>query len=245
MPNPNSSMQPPHAPELSLSPFSNKAPELSLSPFSNKAPELSLSPFSNALSVLAGETYVQLDESTHSRFHPLHVRPTSAPSLADPFFNLHCSTWKPKGSFFFTLIKTHGDTVVYCHDNDTAYVAAPCAKLASACPVGTALLAQWCLDKAPDGALTPRLLVFDLLDADPNPSVRGARLRVLGQFLPQPLCVVQWSGQAAALDKFASTLPHEVDYFLHLTHDPLHPHRHLTITLPPPCVETAEDPAGE
>jgi hypothetical protein len=202
--------------------------------------ELNLSPFSHALSVLAGDVYLQLDAATQHRCQPVKVRPTSAPSLLEPLAGLNYSTWKPKGSFFFTLIKTARDTVVYSHDNDTAYVAAPCAKLAAACPPTTAVLAQWCLDRGLGGAVVPRLLVFDLLDGDPDPASRGAKLRALSPLLPLPLCTVQWAGQASALDKFAATLPHEVDYFLHLTDQALLPHRHMTIVLPAPPFSEAD-----
>jgi hypothetical protein len=194
-----------------------------------------LPPLSQALAVAASEPCVQLDPLLAPLCTPLQVRPTSVPSIADPFFALYHSTWRPKGSFFFTLIKTPRDTLLHCHENGTTYVAAPCLKLAGECPPYTAFLAQWCLDRGgPTDAPTPHLLVFDLLTRDPSsPAARGEWLRALARFLPQPLCVVQWSGHAAALDRFAGTLPHEVDYFLHLTENPLRPERHLQIVVPP------------
>ena len=206
----------------------------------SRPPPLEMSPLSHALSVLAGGDYLQLDPHVHSLCRPLSVRPSSAPSLADPFLCLHHSTWRPKGSLFFTLIKTPADTVVYCHENGRTYVAAPCAKLASVCPPHAALLAQWCLDQGAAGALIPRMLVFDLLDPSPSPGERGERLRALAPFLPQPLCTVQWSGHAAALDRFARTLPHEVECYLHLSADPLRPERHLSVALPPSLFSRAD-----
>jgi hypothetical protein len=203
-------------------------------------PPLELSPFSHALSVLAAGDYLQLEPEVHARCRPVAVRPTSAPSLADPFLCLHHSTWRPRGSYFFTLIKTPLDTIVFSHETDRAYVAAPCAKLGSGCPPHTALLGQWCLDRGAAGALIPRLLVFDLLDADPSPAGRGERLRALAPFLPQPLCTVQWAGHAAALDRFARTLPHEVECYLHLSADPLRPERHLSVALPPSLFSRAD-----
>jgi hypothetical protein len=200
------------------------------------APAWTVSPLSQALLMLAGDASLQLDPGLQTVCRPLRVRTASPPSLADPFEGLHHSTWRPRGSLFFTLIKTADDTLVYCHENDTAYVAAPPAKLAHRCPAHTALLAQWCLDKGPDdaeGGGTPRLLIFDLIHADPSPARRGEMLRTLEGFIPRPLCVLQWAGHAAALDRFAGTLPHAVDYYLHLTEQPLQPERHLRVEIPP------------
>ena len=195
-------------------------------------PEWTVSPLSQALLSLAGDIHMQLDPCLQELCRPVHVRTTSAPSLANPLENLHHSTWRPKGSTFFTLIKTATDTVVYCHGNGTTYVAHPAAKLAQRCPVHTAMLGQWCLDKGPGDSLTPHLLIFDLIHDDPSPAKRGELLRALEPFIPRPLCVIQWSGHAAALERFAGTLPHEVDYFMHLGDSALRPERHLRIQIP-------------
>ncbi len=195
-------------------------------------PDWTVSPLSQALLALAGDTHMQMDPTLHSLCKPIHVRTTSPPSLANPLEGLHHSTWRPRGSIFFTLIKTAADTVVYCHENDTTYVAHPQAKLGQGCPAHTALLGQWCVDTNPDGSHTPHLLIFDLIHDDPFPTRRGELLRALDAFIPKPLCVVQWSGHAAALERFAGTLPHAVDYFMHLGAAPLRPERHLHIQIP-------------
>ncbi len=172
-----------------------------------------------ALAVISGPVFVQLDATVLRACHPVKVRtaPQTKNHIVPAFF-----TWRPKKTHVFTLIKTIADTVVYCHDNDTAYYANPCAKLGTAVPAGVAMLAHWCIDDLRDDTKTPHLLVFDIMDQGAaDPATRGERLRMLSGALPQPLCVVQWAGNIEALNKFIPTLPHEVECTVALTEDPL------------------------
>jgi len=194
---------------------------------------------SYALSTVAADVYVQLDAWIFSTCVPVSVKPnrkrkrTPAGDNADLY-----ATWKPKGSLFFTLAKAgNGSTVVYCHANGASYHAAPAVRLASDCPEKTCFLCQWCMDK-PDAATkkggVPRMLVFDVLEAQPCPNVaeRGERLRRLARFLPQPMCVVQWVGQPAALTGFVQSLPHPVDCIIGLSEDPHKIYRHMSVDIP-------------
>ena len=50
--------------------------------------------------------------------------------------------WLAKGAKLFTLTKHEGQTLVYCHDNQTGYYGAPGATLCSECPDGHAFLVR-------------------------------------------------------------------------------------------------------
>jgi hypothetical protein len=149
----------------------------------------------------------------------------------------------PKDSIFFTLIKLEGDaTVVFCHSNDTAYVASPAARLASDCPPRTAFLCQWCVDR--EGAcMVPHLLVFDVIEPgqgnnkNTNVATRGERLRGLAGCLPQPMCVLQWAGEPDALGGFVRGLPHSVECIISLSEDPFKVYRHMKVDVPPNPME--------
>ena len=195
--------------------------------------KLAQNPLSVALSHVAAEVYLRLDADTFSACRPALLRPKPK-RLPEAGF----STWKPKGSIFFTLVKAQQDTVVFCHANETAYYAAPAARLASECPDKAAFLCQWCVDKdAKTGAASPRLLVFDLLDScGGGAAARGERLRGLARCLPQPLCVVQWTGDHRVLEEFVKRgLPHPVDCIVGLSDDdPLRLYRRMRVEIPPP-----------
>ena len=174
-----------------------------------------------ALSVLASRIYicinpVAFEMCKQASFNipekvPLQFR-ASAESVCSSSF-----TWSPTGAKFFTIMKVNGDSLVYCHHNDTLYTASPQATLCSTCPDGLGFLAQYCEDKGTQ----PRLLVFDILSTECNPSKRGEHLRSLAHVFPSPLCSVQWVGFIAPLRNFIPTLPHSVEFFLELTKDPL------------------------
>ena len=135
---------------------------------------------STALSTIAADAYLQVDTETGPLMRGIEIRPRAKGTRE------HYATWKPENSVFFTLIKVRGNTVAFCHANGLPYYAAPHARLAEACPVHTAFLCQWCLD----GGKTPRLLVFDMLEACDDVKARGQHLRNHAKFLPQPLCTV-------------------------------------------------------
>ena len=61
---------------------------------------------------------------------------------------------------------------------------------------------------------------------------RGERLREMSRFLPQPLCVLQWSGEPDALESFTGTLPHEVECIIGLSENPLKVYRYMRVSLP-------------
>lgn len=193
-----------------------------------------MSPLSHALSTIATEVFIKLDEPLFRACRPIELRPKQKRA---PASESCCSyaTWKPKDSLFFTLIKSENDTVVFCHANGTAYYAAPPVRLASCCPVHTAFLCQWCIDKERGDVKVPRLLVFDVMEPEcKSVAARGERLRTLAKCLPQPMCVVQWSGEPAALDGFIRGLPHPVECIMSLSEDPLKLFRHMSVELPPP-----------
>jgi len=194
---------------------------------------LKQTPLSHALSVVAAEVYLRLDEDTFKACRPAELKPKPKRIPEGGY-----STWRPKGSFFFTLVKAGRDTVVYCHANNTAYHAAPAARLACDCPDQSAFLCQWCVDKDPKtGSHLPRLLVFDVLDSG-GAAARGERLRSLSRCLPQPLCVVQWAGDPKVLEEFIKGgLPHPVECIVGLSDDdPLRLYRRMRVDvsrLPP------------
>lgn len=188
-----------------------------------------MSNLSHALSVITADVYLRLDDPMFRACRPVVVRPMSKAAAKDAVY----ATWKPKESIFFTLAKAGRDTVVFCHQNGTAYLSAPAARLASDCPDGAVFLCQWCVDRDA-GAKVPRLLVFDVLDDVSCGDVvaRGERLRGLSKYLPQPICVVQWVGEPAALDGFVRRLPHPVDCIISLSEDPLRLYRHMRVEVP-------------
>jgi hypothetical protein len=196
-----------------------------------KQQQLAPSPLSHALSTVAVEVYLRLDEATFKACRPAEVKPKPKRMPVGGY-----ATWRPKGSLFFTLVKASNDTVVFCHSNGTAYHAAPAARLACDCPDQTAFLCQWCVDKDPKtGHQLPRLLVFDVLDAHGGgAAARGERLRGLAKCLPQPLCVVQWAGDHKVLEEFIKGgLPHPVDCIVGLSEDdPLKLYRRMRVDIP-------------
>lgn len=145
----------------------------------------------------------------------------AATSLRTPCQRGSCVTWSPSGARFFTLLKTRKESLVYCHDNDTLYVASPDATLSSSCPLDVGFLAQY----YEDPGTVPRVLVFDVITNESSeessiPARRGEQLRGFAHVFPTPLCSVQWVGYVDPLRKFIGTLPHKVDFFLELTKDP-------------------------
>ena len=181
---------------------------------------------SQALSVLAGAEYLALNATVSRLCRDVRVAPL-------PRGGCPLSTWRPRGSFFFTLLKTAGGTVLYCHENARAYHAAPCAWLSAQCPADTGFLCQWCVDGRKGGPGEPHLLVFDLLLPEcPDVAERGRRLRGMAMYLPLPLCVLQWVGDGGALDAFVPSLPHEVECILGLGPDPWQLYRQLRIDVP-------------
>lgn len=183
------------------------------------------SKLSQALALVAGAEYLGLSESLARLAHEVKISPMPRGMRA-------LSTWRPWGSFFFTLVRTAEGTIVHCHENGRAYYATPCAWLSEECPPDTGFLCQWCVDRG-DGQEQPHLLVFDLLLPDcPDVAERGRRLRGMSKYLPLPMCVVQWVGEASALDAFIPSLPHKVESVLALGADPWQLYRQLRIELP-------------
>jgi hypothetical protein len=185
-----------------------------------------MSRLSHALSLLTCGEYLALDEGVHRGCRTLTTHPKPK--------HVTCySTWKPRNSWFFTLIKTERATVVYCHENAKVYQASPSTRLASACPVHAAFLCQWCVDECKEGKV-PHLLVFDVVQGEnADAGSRGEKLRALSKHLPLPLCVVQWAGEVKALDQFVRCLPHSVECFLGLSEDPFYLYRHMSVGIPP------------
>lgn len=183
-----------------------------------------MSPISQALSCVAGQEYLQLDEHVANSCRPVEVVPRSKRSP------LNYATWKPRGSVMLTVVKVDSGTVIFCHADGKVYHAAPCMLLAPDCPSGTAFLGQYCMDKDSRGQRVPRVLVFDLV-WPPMPSVqeRGAALRSMSRFIPLPICVVQWVGELGALEGFIKSLPHDVESLIGLSQDPLKIYRHLRV----------------
>ena len=184
-----------------------------------------MSKLSHALSLLTCGEYLALDEGVHRACRPVTTQPKPK--------HVACySTWKPSGSWFFTLIKAERCTVVYCHESGRTYQASPSARLAEACPLHAAFLCQWCVDQGKEGKV-PHLLVFDVVTTErADAARRGEELRGLARHLPLPLCVVQWAGEAGALDQFVKSLPHRVECFLGLSEDPFCLYRHMHIRIP-------------
>ena len=136
-------------------------------------------------------------------------------------------SWRPKDAILFTLIKTHDNTLVYCHHNDHLFVAHPMMKLGQACPVGSAFLGHFIVEQN-----KPRALLFDVVDFGlPHAAQRYQRLREMACYFPQPVCAVQWVGDSTYITpKFLQTLPHEVEYVFVLDGlNPLMNHRRMSI----------------
>lgn len=178
-----------------------------------------------ALPVVAVHNLLQLNPDI------LHLCKRVEPRVAGPGVAPRgtCVTWRPSNSVFFTLIKTNGDTLIYCHGNDEIYYTPPNLKLpAETVPPFTGILCQWCEDRGADGKLEPHLLLFDIINA-PNQfqseTARGDRLRSMATATTgfPPLCVLQWIGFKEALVDYVPKLPHAVDGLLLLCEDPLHP----------------------
>lgn len=122
-------------------------------------------------------------------------------------------TWLVKGTRFLTLIKTARGTLIYDHADDFLYFANPDTELHRDCPEGHAFLAQTVQDRQPDGSITPRLLIMDLVCPRIEcPRVRGDTLRALAHLFSH-VCHVQWSGYRVALEQFvrSGSVPHEVE----------------------------------
>ena len=119
-------------------------------------------------------------------------------------------TWLVEGGRFLVLAQTPRGTRVYDPASDFLYYASPRAQLAPACPPGHAFLCQTVCDAAD---APPRLLVTDLV-APPIecPRRRNEALRALAHALPTPLCLLQWAGDRAALERFIASggVPHRV-----------------------------------
>lgn len=230
-------MKQPHAyPQATLMPAAanQSAPATSAPapPKRQRTSGLHPSALSYALSIVAADVYVQIDEQTFSACKPVVVQPCKKRKKAA---GCAFATWKPRGSLFFSLVKTSKDTVVFCHANGTAYHAAPPVRLAADCPANTSFLCQWCLDKEADKpGKVPHMLVFDVVEAQACPDVaeRGERLRRLARYLPQPMCVIQWAGESAALAGFVKSLPHPVECIIGLSEDPLKIYRHMCVDIP-------------
>jgi hypothetical protein len=121
-------------------------------------------------------------------------------------------TWLARDTRFLTLIKTVSGTRVYDHADDLLYYANPNTELHKDCPEGHAFLCQTVCDRLPDGTLTPRLLITDLVCPRVEcPRQRGDTLRRLTPMFSH-VCHVQWAGDKQALESFvAQGMPHEVE----------------------------------
>ena len=176
-----------------------------------------------ALSVLTTRIYLQINPAALDLCKPaIFIPPEKAPMLLrSPAERGSFVTWSPLGAKMFTLIRVNAESLVYCHDNDTLYLASPQATLSMKSPNNVAFLAQYFQENNEQ-----RLLVFDMVsppttDAKPtNPAQRGDTLRSLSYVFPHPLMAVQWVGFVDPLRVFAKTLPHQVSSFMELTTDP-------------------------
>ena len=181
------------------------------------APDL----LSTALSVLAADPCLSVGHALLNICRPVQLTELSL----EPGIQIQApSTWRCETGLFFTILRSGQDTLLYSHSNQMLYFASASAALPPACPDGTAFLCQFALDRpsAPSAFPEPRLLAFDLLVPDCPPQLRGERLRALGHHLPQPLCCVQWVGQASCLTPpFLSGLPHTPCGILVLGAEPL------------------------
>ena len=172
-----------------------------------------------ALSVLTTRIYLQINPGALDLCKPATFIPQEkAPMLLrSPAQRGSFVTWSPLGAKMFTLIRVNAESLVYCHDNDTLYLASPQATLSRNSPNNVAFLAQYFEE---NNGVQQRLLVFDMVAPDANPAQRGDTLRSLSSVFPHPLMAVQWVGFAEPLRVFTKTLPHQVSSFMELTTDP-------------------------
>lgn len=146
-------------------------------------------------------------------------------------------TWRGLNSIFVTILKHAPDaTAIYVHPSDMHYHASPQGSLGPACPVGTALLAQVVLDRAPAGQeWGVSILIFDALQIGADdfvqmqmaPLERYMRLRELciatPNVLTSPAMKVQWAGEYGALKQFCcgprshANISHIPDGFMQYT----------------------------
>lgn len=145
-------------------------------------------------------------------------------------------TWKCAKTHFFSLIQYKEETYAYCHTNDMMYTSSIMAKLCPSCPDKTVFFGQFTFDNI-NGKEEPRFLVFDMVtfksDAELRaakkrrfpaspPEERMATLRAASQYIPHPLCCVQWVGLRKYLTAaFIRKLPHEAESILMLSDSPL------------------------
>lgn len=180
-------------------------------------------PLSRALSILTVRVYLQINPQALDLCQPVqYVSQDSTTPTPRGSAELHsCVTWAPEGACTFTMMRVRGESLIYCHETDTLYLASPQATLADSCPENVGFIAQF----FEDNGGVPRLLVFDLIGnyvaGAESAKIRGQLLRNLADKLPSPLCTVQWVGWADPLRKFVPSLPHRVQYFLELTLNPL------------------------
>jgi hypothetical protein len=183
---------------------------------------------SHALALLTGGELMTLDPALACAMRPVYLSPLPSRDAVG-----RMSTWRPKDTLLFALVRTASGTAVYCHEEERVYRASCAASLSSECPAGVAFLCHWCVDSGAEERREPHLLVFDVLHTGcPDPAERGRQLRKLGRHLPLPLCVVQWVGEASHLEGFLPTLPHEVECTVSLGPDPCRLQRHLRVALP-------------
>lgn len=164
----------------------------------------------DALAFACGPLCLELQTVDPDLLQPPALLPAPSARPLDPGRDLF--TWLVEGGRFLTLVQTPRGTRVYDTEGDLLYHAAPHAQLAPECPPGHAFLCQTVQDAQPDGTLTPRLLVTDLVAPRIEcPARRGEALRGMGHFLP-PVCHIQWAGNRAALERFVGSgaVPHRV-----------------------------------
>jgi hypothetical protein len=145
------------------------------------------------------------------------VLPSDQSSTATDPCHSNLATWICETRLFFTLFTLSPGQRTYVVDNsrNVTYVASPLAQLAPQCPVNTAFIGQFTLDKVGDGKLEPRLLIFDVVSEQDcqvtSPVQRYEKLRNMEHFLPKPLCCIQWIGERHCMSKeFLRSLPHDI-----------------------------------
>ncbi len=137
------------------------------------------------------------------------------PEYSTPPSSPDCNlcTWICQPGIFFTLVMMFANQPSYIVDNlrNIVYTATLSAQLSSHCPEKTAFIGQFVLDRTPEGKREPHLLIFDVVCPGKTPLERYEKLRSMEQFLPKPLCCVQWAGERHCMSKdFLCSLPHEV-----------------------------------
>lgn len=144
-----------------------------------------------------------------------------------------CATWLTKGAQFFTLIKSGTSTLAYCHANRTLYYANPSFRLGDACPDQHAFLAQTVEDREPNGEVTPRLLIMDLVyPTHECPRERGEIVRKLAHTMPNT-CTIQWNGDPTCLRSFLQKgLPHDIEDDIIALGSPLRLTREIHVAIP-------------